>query len=239
MQLIVPITVPVLASLQSVVSVDEHGAGGFGIGGPAGGKHRRGKGIERGNKSRWLGSKRDRMRLGRIQICPHDGFSRMDMNFSGQEAHDGAVLQSSAGRYDFADSCCHSIFAVPAMFPSATISRDGRHRCPERIASASSCCHVIIERWPWMSAAVGRVIDKNVNRAGHVRMNQTDNFVIARFREFHGERCAAVQYRGQWTHTRCRHSRPRARNSRLNAKGGPAGGGAAGRICPGVSNVTV
>jgi hypothetical protein len=45
----------------------------------------------------------------------------MNPNDSGQEAHDGAVLQSSSGRYDLANAGSHRIFPVTPIVPSAMI----------------------------------------------------------------------------------------------------------------------
>jgi hypothetical protein len=45
----------------------------------------------------------------------------VDPNYSEQEAHDGAVLQSSFRGYDLADAGSHRIFPVPPIVPSAMI----------------------------------------------------------------------------------------------------------------------
>ena len=45
----------------------------------------------------------------------------MDANRSGQETHNGAILCSTAGRYDLANAGGHRVIAIPAFAPSAMI----------------------------------------------------------------------------------------------------------------------
>src|ERR1022692_4902806 len=106
------------------------------------------------------------MRLGRIQIRPHDGFPRMNSSDSGKETHDGAVLCSATCRQDLANTGSHGIIPISAAGPSAIVI------VPLMIVvgEQSLCfipCLVIVEMLTVYARAILRVVHKNVNRSVH------------------------------------------------------------------------
>lgn len=124
-------------------------------------KHSRGKRVKCWNKSCGLCPERYCVRLGGIQIRPHDGFSRMDSNDSWQEAHDCSVLQTATGRDDFADASRHCmivILLVPPSFAfniSAIVVRQNRFCFVPRL--------VIIKPLTVDECSVGGIIREDMN----------------------------------------------------------------------------
>src|SRR3984957_20181915 len=116
----------------------------------------------------------------------------MDTNRFGQKAHNGTVLRSASGRYDFTDAGSYRVLTIPAIAPPAMIlvlmMITVRKQCFQFIM-----CLVIVEPLAANQGSVKGNIGKNMNRPVHVRVNQTYQFVIARFRECHCKCCPAIQ----------------------------------------------
>jgi hypothetical protein len=130
----------------------------------------------------------------------------MDPNFSGQKTQHGAVLQSTSRRYDLADAGSHRVIGIPPVVPSTIVLIITMVIVGEQSLRLITRL-VIIKPLAVNERRIQWKIDENMNRSVHIRVNQTDELVIARLRKCHrkggaaaqaslcGNTCAAVEIR--------------------------------------------